>query len=48
LNIAEATVKIHITAILRTLKVASRAQAIVAVNRLGLAPDSSRSPAPKH
>jgi len=48
LNIAEATVKIHVTAILRTLKVASRAQAIVAVNRLGLAPDSSRSPAPKH
>ena len=48
LNIAEATVKIHITAILRTLKVASRAQAIVAVNRLGLAPDSSRPPAPKH
>lgn len=47
LNIAEATVKIHVTAILRTLKVASRAQAIVAVNRLGLAPESPRSPAPK-
>ncbi len=37
LGLAEATVKIHVTAILRTLKVASRAQAIVAVNRLGLA-----------
>lgn len=48
LSIAEATVKIHVTAILRALKVASRAQAIVAVNRLGLAPDSSRLPTPKH
>ena len=36
LGLAEATVKIHVTAILRTLKVTSRAQAIVAVNRLGL------------
>jgi DNA-binding NarL/FixJ family response regulator len=40
LNLAEATVKIHVTAILRALKVASRAQAIVAVNRLGLTLDS--------
>jgi len=40
LGLAEATVKIHVTAILRALKVASRAQAIVAVNRLGLTPDS--------
>lgn len=38
LGLAEATVKIHITAILRALKVNSRAQAIVAINRLGLAP----------
>jgi DNA-binding NarL/FixJ family response regulator len=37
LGLAEATVKIHVTAILRALKVTSRAQAIVAVNRLGLA-----------
>lgn len=36
LGLAEATVKIHVTAILRALKVTSRAQAIVAVNRLGL------------
>lgn len=48
LNLAEATVKIHVTAILRALKVASRAQAIVAVNRLGLAFDTSRLPVPKH
>lgn len=48
LNLAEATVKIHVTAVLRALKVTSRAQAIVAVNRLGLALDLSRSPAPKH
>ncbi|MCX7144006.1 MAG: response regulator transcription factor [Proteobacteria bacterium] len=36
LGLAEATVKIHITAILRALKVTSRAQAIVAVNQRGL------------
>jgi len=36
LGLAEATVKMHISAILRALKVTSRAQAIVAVNRLGL------------
>jgi DNA-binding NarL/FixJ family response regulator len=36
LGLAEATVKIHVTAILRALKVSSRAQAIVAVSRLGL------------
>jgi DNA-binding NarL/FixJ family response regulator len=38
LGLAEATVKIHVTAILRALKVTSRAQAIVAVNQLGLMP----------
>jgi len=40
LGLAEATVKIHVTAILRALKVTSRAQAIVAVNQLGWKPDS--------
>jgi len=40
LGLAEATVKIHVTAILRALKVSSRAQAIVAVNQLGLTPDA--------
>jgi DNA-binding NarL/FixJ family response regulator len=39
LGLAEATVKIHVTAILRALKVRSRAQAIVAVNQFGLTPD---------
>lgn len=36
LGLAEPTVKIHVTAILRALNVTSRAQAIVAVNRFGL------------
>lgn len=36
LGLAEPTVKIHVTAILRALHVTSRAQAIVAVNRFGL------------
>jgi len=36
LDLAEATVKIHVTAILRALKVNSRAQVIVAANRLGI------------
>lgn len=40
LGLAEATVKIHVTAILRALQVSSRAQAIVAANRLGLTPDA--------
>jgi DNA-binding NarL/FixJ family response regulator len=44
LNLAEATVKIHVTAILRALKVTSRAQAIVAVNRLGLALGTASPP----
>jgi DNA-binding NarL/FixJ family response regulator len=47
LGLAEATVKIHVTAILRTLKVSSRAQAIVAVNRLGLAFETPRPPPAK-
>ena len=47
LGLAEPTVKIHVTAILRALQVTSRAQAIVAVNRLGLhldAPDNTSDP----
>ncbi len=47
LGLAEATVKVHVTAILRTLNVASRAQAIVAVNRLGLAFHAPRPPSTK-
>jgi DNA-binding NarL/FixJ family response regulator len=36
LNLAEGTVKIHVAAILKTLKVANRTQAVVAVSMLGL------------
>ena len=36
LGLAEATVKIHVTAILRALKVSTRTQAVVLINRLGL------------
>ncbi|MDH3287175.1 MAG: response regulator transcription factor [Betaproteobacteria bacterium] len=36
LNLAEGTVKIHVTAILRALGVANRTQAVIAVSRLGL------------
>ena len=36
LNLAEGTVKIHISAILRALNVANRTQAVVAVGKLGL------------
>lgn len=36
LNLAEGTVKIHITAILKALKVANRTQAVIAVGMLGL------------
>ena len=43
LGLAEATVKIHVTAILKALKVTSRAQAIVSVNRLGLRFDRTGS-----
>lgn len=41
LGLAEATVKIHVTAILRALNVTSRAQVIVAINRFGLRFDAS-------
>jgi DNA-binding NarL/FixJ family response regulator len=40
LGLAEATVKIHVTAILRALKVATRTQAVVEINRLGLRLDA--------
>ena len=36
LDLAEGTVKIHMTAILKALKVANRTQAVIAVSRLGL------------
>ncbi len=36
LNLAEGTVKIHVTAILKALGVANRTQAVIAVGRLGL------------
>jgi DNA-binding NarL/FixJ family response regulator len=37
LKIAEGTVKIHVTAILKALNVANRTQAVIAVGKLGLA-----------
>jgi DNA-binding NarL/FixJ family response regulator len=36
LGLAEATVKIHVSAVLKALKVKSRTQAVVMINRLGL------------
>ncbi len=36
LGLAEATVKIHVSAVLKALKVKSRTQAVVTINRLGL------------
>jgi two-component system nitrate/nitrite response regulator NarL len=36
LDIAESTVKIHVSAILRELKVASRTQALIAVAKAGV------------
>lgn len=48
LGLAEATVKIHVTAILRVLQVRSRTEAVVAINRLGLRfdppPSANRKP----
>lgn len=38
LNVAENTVKVHMTAILRALEVSSRAQAIAALARMGVRP----------
>lgn len=40
LDLAEGTVKIHITAILRALNVSNRTEAVVAVSRMGLRLDS--------
>lgn len=40
LDLAEGTVKIHVTAILRALGVSNRTEAVVAVSRLGLRLDS--------
>lgn len=40
LNLAEGTVKIHVTAILRALGVTNRTEAVVAVSRLGLVLDT--------
>jgi DNA-binding NarL/FixJ family response regulator len=39
LNLAEPTVKNHVTAILRALKVTSRTEAVLAVTKLGWKPD---------
>ncbi len=36
LDLAEATVKIHVSAILKAFKVTSRTQALIAATRLGL------------
>ena len=41
LNIAGATVKIHVTGILRALNVTNRLQAIIAARRLGLVGESA-------
>lgn len=43
LNLAEGTVKIHVTAILRALNVSNRTQAVIAVGRLGLKLDRPRA-----
>jgi len=36
LNLAEGTVKIHVTAVLKALNVSNRTQAVIAVGKLGL------------
>lgn len=43
-NLAEGTVKIHVSAVLKALNVTSRAQAIVAIGRMGLKLDSPSTP----
>jgi len=45
LNIANATVKIHVARILRALNVSSRLQAVIAARRLGLEPKRAEEPA---
>ena len=50
LGLAESTVKIHITAIFKALKVSNRTQAVIAAGRLGLKLDGVKSgarPAPQ-
>ncbi|MBB4267299.1 LuxR C-terminal-related transcriptional regulator [Roseospira visakhapatnamensis] len=44
LGLSEGTVKLHVTAILKALKVNNRTGAVVAAARLGLAPSSSAGP----
>lgn len=46
LGLAEATVKAHVTAVLRTLNVTNRTQAVLAVARLGLTFEPPSSPPP--
>ncbi|MCC6532936.1 MAG: response regulator transcription factor [Burkholderiales bacterium] len=46
LDLAEGTVKIHVTAILRALNVSNRTEALVAVSRLGLRLDALLPAAP--
>ena len=38
LDVAETTVKIHVSAILKALKVANRTEAVIAAGALGLGP----------
>lgn len=40
LGLAERTVKVHVTAVLTTLRVSSRTQAVIAASELGLNPDA--------
>lgn len=43
LGLAERTVKLHVTAVLNTLRVSSRTQAVIAAARLGLTPENLAS-----
>ena len=42
LDLAEATVKVHVRSILRVLDASSRTEAVVAASRLGLSPEGIR------
>jgi DNA-binding NarL/FixJ family response regulator len=44
LGVSEATIKAHVSAILQKLGVDSRTQAVIAINKIGGAPDWSRLP----
>lgn len=48
LNLAEGTVKIHVTAVLKALQAANRTQAVIAASRLGLKLDALRGGARTH